>query len=67
MTSQVTRAKARECVEAAAALSAQLDGAEQLPPGADAVAATKALKKGLQTGAFVVGQVCAEFTYRLSK
>jgi len=53
----VTRAKARECVEAAAALSAQLDGAEQLPPGADAVAATKALKKGLQTGAFVVGQV----------
>ena len=40
---------------AAVALSQQLDAAEAMPAGAEAVAATKALKKSLQT--LAVGQV----------
>jgi len=51
----VTQNKAKECVAAAVALSQQLDAAEAMPAGAEAVAATKALKKSLQT--LAVGQV----------
>ena len=51
----VTQDKAKACVAAAVALSQQLESAEALPAGADAVAATKALKKALQT--LAVGQV----------